>query len=256
ACPHGQVKQPVTTQCANVDEFYAANTARSSFLALIDLVSMVGDDGQCGFNSPTVKAAATKSGALGSLGSITYAVKNCTINFAQPQPLAKDCLGNSDVVMGQATINAVKTMTGILSADPDRPVLPISDSPITIEISGATLQNLSVTHDDRQIVLESGTLTGSMTPRVALGNTPGFCSVPTKIAQLSNVTLSQAIMRLTTPSGVITTITDDAHLSGMNGAWQGQENAIAGTITMKGRPFTIPMPSDPTSGMLETTYDP
>lgn len=254
ACPGGQVEQPVNFQCGDINSFIAENTARISFLAFVDLVALVSNDRRCGFESAAAKSSATFSGTVGGDGALTHRVTDCTIELPEPVRLEADCLGNSDIASGKVTISAVKILRGTRTDDLLRPILPKIDAPLTLEITSARLENFFAQRGTRAGLI-SGSLSGKMVPRVAQGTTRNFCSVGTPIAELSEINLAGATVRLTTPTGIVTATTDQStSLSGINGAWRGKENAMWGTLAVNGQSFSLPFDGAPKSGEFEPTY--
>lgn len=255
ACPGGQVVQPVSFQCGDINAFIAENTARISFLAFVDLIALVSNDKKCGFDSPAVKSGASFSGAVGEDGALTHRVTDCAIDLPEALNLEEDCLGNSDRVSGKVVISATKTLRGTRTDDPLRPILPKTDDPLTLEITSARLENFYAQRGSRGGLI-SGSLSGKMIPRVAQGTTRGFCSVGTPIAELSEISLNDAHVRLTTPTGIVTATTDKTtSLSGINGAWRGKENAMWGSIAVNGQSFNLPFVDHPRSAEFEPTYN-
>src|SRR5689334_4616176 len=98
--------------------------ARLSARHVAAVLKAIDDDARCGFESAAAKSSVTVSGMPGEDGSATWTVRDCKLRFDTEVKLDTDCDGKELWVRGAATVSAVRTVRGVLTADTGQPVAP------------------------------------------------------------------------------------------------------------------------------------
>ena len=236
---------PQSFTCADLTPRLADGASRLTIKTLGTVVGMLDKDTMCGFSSNNVKAAAVLNGSVGEEGSLTLTVSGCTINLPNATELTADCGGVKTTVRGQVRVNATKIVTGRLTGDATTPVIPMTDSPATFSVQ-ATFTDFRVgsTADASALTARSGTLSGTVQPRVALASDSGACSIASPIARFSTVTWgNNSDLAVSTSSGTFNLPVNAAALSAVNGTWGADSNTLSGTMTV-GTNAALTIPSD------------
>jgi hypothetical protein len=228
--------------------------ARLSVRHVAALLKAIDDDAQCGFQSAAAKASVTMSGAPGDDGSATWTVRDCTLRFEPEVKLDTDCGGHELWVHGTATVSAVRTVRGVLTADPTQPVAPDRADAATVELQ-ATFDGLQVRDSlsSDTLTVKSGALRVVATPLLAPGAPTGICTVPTGQLGLSALTLSDAELEVVAYGHRLTPSVPSAHLNAQVGLGAQHENWLQGDVTVWETLVQVPTPDGPTG--LDPSYD-
>ena len=70
------------------------------------------------------------------------------MNFTTPVT-STDCTGAETTISGRVVVSGTKTLEGIVSGDPNEPIVPTSWDPATINITSAVMDNFAVTSSER-----------------------------------------------------------------------------------------------------------
>lgn len=251
----GSLQLPVDHECTFVDPL-AQGAAQLTVQMFGTLAKLMESDAQCGFSSEPVLLSPQITGELGRRGATgVYTVSQaCEISFAEPTELSRDCLGKPTFAQGTVRMTGTKTLRGINSGDPLEPIVPTSRDPAQIYLN-TELTNFAVwTGDgDQKLTVRSGELSGTLEPRVGVDLKTGACSITTPVAQMSELALSNAAVTLETDGKRFDVQVEQSSLNAQNGARGERENYLAGTLTMDGENFNIPVDGPPS---LDPTYDP
>jgi len=231
-CVNGLIT-PVSHECSFTAPL-AQGVARLSVKTFGTVASIVAADTSCGFSSMAVAGTPTLSGTVGHLGSLTFTVTSCTINFATDTALTPDCSGARVHVEGSATVSGTKTVDGWLTGSPAAPVVPASDAPALVDLT-ISFNNFKVTTADGEgaLLSKSGTLSGTLQPRTAL-STRGACEIQAPIARISDVTWNNGNLSLRSGDRNFDLLVDSSAINAVNGTWGTDSNELTGTVTVGG----------------------
>lgn len=217
----------------------------------------------CGFASAAVAGTPvfTGPGGVGDDGqTATFTIGTaCTVTVPDDTPLGADCLGNLTTAGGSFTATGTKGVTGFQTGNPFNPVVPTSRDPATVQLS-ITFNNFVVESEtsSASLLIKSGTLTGTVAPRVALDVTTGACSISTPNVAFSDVVWTDADVTLVSDGSTFDFVVDTAALSAQNGTTETASNVLSGAITVDGVPVNVPadMPLDPAfdQAAFDSTY--
>ncbi len=236
-----ELAQPLDTECS-LNRLLGEGAARLSVRTLAGIAGIVNSDTNCGFASDTALAAATTTGTTGDAGGqVTYTIDVCIIDLSVTGFTSEpDCLGVSTEVTGYIVVSGTKTVHGILTGKQDLPVVPTDWDPATLNIV-ASLQNVQVkdSSSDQWLSVDEGDLSGIVTPRTTIDNETGACSVSTSVAQLSDITWTEAQVAVNAGGLALGTFIEEASLYAINGRRDAEENLLSGTITIDGEAIKI-----------------
>ncbi len=219
------------------------------------IVTALNADDTCGFLAPSVKQNPVIVGDVGKNGgSVTYTVAGCSLVFPEQTEIARDCLGAQTFLQGGANVSATMTVRGILTGDPDEPVVPSSREPAEIKFT-ATMAGLKVSgsNGDTDLQFLSGTLSAVMRPRMAKDELSGACSISTPVVSFSGVHVEQGTALLGASGNTFRLVFDRADYEAQNGNRDGVENALTGEAQVDGERIGIPIPTD--FPILNPAYD-
>jgi hypothetical protein len=230
---------PISFECLDLNPRLADGAARMTVKTFGTLAGIVNTDATCGFASAT--AVPTVTGVPGGAGSISIAITDCEITLPEGTILPADCSDNTTTVGGTFTVSGTKVVEGVISGSVSAAtaVIPASDQPATITLT-ITPSNLTVASGTNSLMLVNGTLAGSLTPRTALSNATGACSVSTPAAVFTDLTVTGANAMLTSPSGTFGLVISSADLDATNGSVDANENTLAGSLSLDGEAYTVP----------------
>ncbi|MEE2960464.1 MAG: hypothetical protein VYA34_06945 [Myxococcota bacterium] len=212
-----------------------------------NLIKYTNADEACGFASPEVKEQYEKVGTIGYAdGTVTWSTQRpCEFNFPEKTEIFEDCSGNKTFFKGAVTLTGKKVVEGILTGDPETPVIPNSHLPAQLSISASFNDfELTVSNSDKSLYYESGSVSGTLTPRMMLDSTTGACSVSTPNAGYSEVKL-QNIKGIIDSSGSRFDINiDKANLYAASGEYEPNSNFLDGTVTINRETYLVPQNRD------------
>lgn len=240
--------KPVTHQCPSLETVVGQGAARLTMRLFGSLADVLDRDATCGFASSGVLAGAKLTGTVGDAGgqAVLATTGPCLLRFPPRAVVHEDCAGVKTYLEGTALVTGKKTLSGILSGDPKEPVVPTGRDPAVVELA-ITFQNLSVSDSASTHVLavESGALSGTLFPRVAVDTTTGACSMKTPVASFRGLAWKDGRLAVSSDGNTIKLRVDESRLDAQNGAKDGVENALSGTLTANGKPVPIPAQLDP-----------
>ncbi|MBI5496173.1 MAG: hypothetical protein HY904_14215 [Deltaproteobacteria bacterium] len=247
---------PVSYQCGSLTPVLAEGASRLSIALFGTLVSLVDADARCGFSSLSAATQLTLQGETGRAGgTATWGLgAGCTLELPAATPVKTDCNGVRTLAGGKFTATGTKTIRGILTGDPAQPVIPTSRDPAEITLT-ITLDGFEVSFSNNGNALRahSGTLAGTLRPRVARDTTTGACSVSTPVVAFDAVTWTNADLLLTADGNHFKLHVDGSHLDAQNGTRDARTNYLDGAITLSGEEFTVPLDRERLA--LDPTYD-
>ncbi len=207
------------------------------------------------FKLPSVLASPTLTGAVGEAGgSARYDVENCVIELPAATEFSSDCLGKRYFAEGKVTVSGSKVVSGVLTGSAQDPVAPITTQPAVVSLE-IELQGFAISDNqsDQRLFLKQGWLSGSMRPKTAIDTTLGVCALPTPVASFENIVLEDAVADLHADGSTYTIRVQTSSLEAQNGKGSSRENYLAGSMTVQGTAFGIPVAGEP---VLNPAYTP
>ena len=248
------LKLPVEYTCLPLTPKLADGAAKLTVNDVGNVVQAAVADTHCGFAAAGVVASAELTGDVGhDGGEVVYRVDNCTLDFGAQTQTARDCVGKTSFASGKATITGTMRVRGRLSGDPAQPVIPTSRDPAEIDFH-ISFDNFEVTDSvtDQSMQIVTGELDGRMSPRMAQDTVTGACSIATPVVTFSDLTYQPGAVAIVKAAGNALRINiDGSSLSAQNGNKDGVENKLAGSITVNGDTFAIPLEGSP---ILDPSY--
>lgn len=245
ACNEG-LKQPVAFECAFASDDLAMGISRLTIQNLAAISALLDQDSTCGFQSPNVLATAELEGEVGRLGELVLRTERCAIEPAEAVIVSEDCRGARVRASGRFTATATRRIRGRLTGDLFAPIIPTADDGASLVLEEVILDGFRVESDLSSGVLTqlSGTLTATVTPRVAARASDGACDVPTPIARFDGVRYRDAVLRLESSEVTIAVPVPGSELRAVNGVWPPEGNVLEGRVEVAGRSYEIPVPGD------------
>lgn len=235
------IASPESFECVDLTPRLADGAARLTIKMIGTVASLADADAACGFSSEAVQAAGVIDGTPGGEGSLTLTIADCEIAFAELTSLEEDCNGDATTVEGTVTVSGTKTVSGRFTGNPASPIVPIADQPaalaLTIVVNGFSVGS---TADENKLLANTGTLAGTVRPKVFIGADTGVCSVSSPNAGFDDVTWADADLLVTSASGSFALAVDSASLEAANGTSSSGINELDGNVTIDGAAFDVP----------------
>ena len=247
--------QPISYDCPDLRPRLAQGVAQLTVSTYGNVAKIVDKNTNCGFKSPAVIAARQSTGPLGQDGgSIRYAVDNCRIDFDGPTLIATDCNGKETYAEGTVWVTGSKTVSGIITGDPDTPVIPTTRDPGIVSLS-LVFENfaISTSTSDSKLLVRAGAMSGTNRTRTALDEASGACSIPTANTAFENLRWEGADVTLFSGPKQFNLPLQDSALQAQNGVKDDRENFLAGEVVIDGVTYGIPVEGEP---VLDPAYDP
>lgn len=211
------------------------------------IAQSIAEDDRCGFSSQRVKDTAVLSGEIGSQGSVTYEVKNCTLQFTREEPFTStDCRGVVTAAIGEIQVSATQTIRGYLTGESNEPVIPNGPDAVRFEISSASFKQFQVdsTSGPEYLVMQTGEISGKLFPRLAASADQGVCSIPSNDIIIQDVTYKDASLRVVAGGRDFVVPVATSNLRAVHGRVGDEENILTGEIQVWDSHRTIPNSSD------------
>lgn len=219
------------------------------------MVSLVNADSACGFDSDAVKTAAAVEGAIGSEGKLTFTVTGCVIDLgATAAPVSEDCTGNKTTASGKITVSATREVGGVLTGNPDSPIVPGGPDAVKITLTSVAFENFEVTSSssDARLNMISGSISAFVAPRLAASDpasaSAGACAIATPNVSFTDISYAAgSLAHVTSADNSFDVDIAASKLSAQNGkSGAGDENLLSGEITVFGSAQTLaPQALDP-----------
>ena len=237
---------PINLTCGGVDNLLVPGAARLSLKNISVIASLIEEDENCGFSSDSVLNNFDEIETSGPKGKAIYEVSACELNFPVETVVSQDCQGVETTVKGRVVVSARKTLEGLLSHNSAQPVVPLTDTPATIELTQIHVDEFHVSSNDRveSLVFRSGTVSGTIKPRTAMDTENGVCSVPTANALFDHIRLQDLQLELKTELGGFTVPVESGQLQAVAGSFAGQTNTFHGQLVVRGQTFELPLEDD------------
>lgn len=215
------------------------------------MVTLVSANTDCGFGATSVLGSPTISGAVGSEGTVTWSVTDCTIDLGDESAISESCTGATTTGSGTVTISATKTVAGILTGNAENPVVPGGPDAATVTISEASFENFRVVSSasDNVLTMVAGSISAVAKPRLAVAASTGACAVATPNVTFSDVVYGPSTVYVDTPDNKFEATVATSAIVAQNGKNGDDENSISGTMTV----FDADVPVDG-DGLLDPDY--
>ncbi len=210
-----------------------AGAARLSVRNAAVLAKAIDDDLDCGFDSERVKYGFTVDGNVGELGSVTWKVERCTVDFGEMHVVTTDCNGDTRSISGKATASATRTVRGVITGNNDSPVIPMDNSAVDLSYE-ADVDNWGVrlSHSKNAAVWKKGHIEFDANVHLARSESMGVCAVDTSEMTLRKLKVTNAEVEIDQDGHVFNVPLPLVEVSAQMGQFNGKENVIAGTATV------------------------
>jgi hypothetical protein len=255
AC-RGDLKQPVDRACPSVRDRVVQGAAQLTVAAFGAIASAVDDDARCGFASPAALSGARLQGAVGGPGSVTFEVPACELRWPVATAVKTDCHGVSRVLEGVVVVSGRKTVQGLLTGDPQAPVIPTSRDAATVSLSvrfeGLTSSERGPGASSRALHVARGTLRGALGSRLALDVSTGACSIKTPVVFFRDLTWDDAQVEVRSGASSFPLVLTSSRLDAQAGAREDAVNRLEGSLTVDGVAHPVPVEGPP---VLDPSFD-
>ncbi|MEE8409471.1 MAG: hypothetical protein V3T05_07695, partial [Myxococcota bacterium] len=191
-------------------------------------------------------------GKVGGRGSITWRVESCRIDV-RDRIVSTDCNGTVTKANGAFTVTAERRIEGRVTGDPTNPIIPDSADAVRFTLSEVLFDDFEVTNSgsEASLTIASGSLSASMSPRLAVSATQGMCSVVTPNARFQSVRYADAVVHVKTADREFDAEVQASDFAAQSGVHGERENALSGTLTVWDKEKTVPGDGDG----LDPEYD-
>ena len=229
----------------------AMGVSRLTAVNAAALVSAVNTDTACGFASqevlanPVIEHTLVNGKPVGELGTVTWEVKDCQMDFGTLHQLSMDCNRVITQIGGKARVSGRRIITGALTGNATNPVVPANADSVRLELS-ASFDNFVVSRAGAGGTLTNtdGTLTFTAEPHLAVSLTKGVCSIPTSDLTLRNLQYTNANVHLDSKEHTFDVAIATSDVTTQFGKWKGNENGLAGSMTVWDSEQKLPIQED------------
>jgi len=210
-----------------------AGVARLSVRNAAVLAKAVDDDVRCGFDSDAVKGVFVVDGDIGELGTVTWTVSDCTVDFGELHVVTTDCNGDERSVGGSATVSATRTVRGVITGDATTPVIPMDNSAANLRYEASVNGwQVRLSNNDSALTMREGTIAFAADVHLARSLSMSVCSIDTAELTLHSLTITDADLSLDNAGHVFDVPMPALTVNAQLGQWEAKENFIAGSVTV------------------------
>ena len=222
------------------------------------LLSVINTDTHCGFGNAEVMTEYTMEGEVGQVGTVTWSVQHCELDFgldpnAEPVTVSSDCTGAETRVKGRIIVDATRTIEGLLTGNPETPVVPQSPDAVTLTLHAVVFgYRAQMGEAAASALIKQGVIDLKAGVHLARSASLGVCSIPTNAITIDSLVVSDAAYEIDDGEGHVFDVPiRRADLSAQVGSYRGRENEIKGNISVWDD--TVDLAHDQ---KLDPTYDP
>jgi hypothetical protein len=234
----------------------AQGSSQLAIQTIGNLARFLDENTSCGYESAAVIAGVQVQGVLGDRGGQgTWTIDEpCEIYFPEPTVLNRDCHGKETIAQGRVRLTGQKIVRGIPSGHAQEPIVPTSWEPANVSIH-ADFEDFTLWTEPsgHKLKIVSGGLSAKLEARVAKDKTRGACSKKTPLSHFTEIAYADAHLVLNSEGRRFEFTVNESNLEAQNGKRGALENYLAGTITLDGEQFDIPVGDSP---ILDPEYDP
>ncbi|MEW5851287.1 MAG: hypothetical protein AB2A00_21040 [Myxococcota bacterium] len=218
------------------------------------LVSLLDSDTRCGFKSPQVLASRVDEGQVGGPGVARWQVSGCTFEFPELHTIARNCNDVETQAVGRVTLDAVKSLRGILTGNPESAVVPDGPDAIAFDVV-ARFDGYEVRISGKDTALKNttGELAFTGRPHLAVSASRGVCSISTADFTLEGLRYRNAAVEMESEGRRFPVDVPSSDYSAQAGKWADKENWIGGSIQVWDAKVSIPTAED--TNQLDPDYD-
>lgn len=228
-----------------------AGAARLTVRNAAVLAKIVDDDTTCGFSSPEGKAAFVVDGEVGQVGTVTWTISACVLELGKPHVVNEDCHGVSRSAGGRVTIDAVRTIRGILTGNDETPVVPLTNDAVTLTYEADVEDFVVLMSDsDSSLKITKGHLSFDADVHLAVSESKNVCAIDTPDVTIRSLRTQDTTYTVDNEGSVFDVDVPTMSVSAQLGRFGEQENTIAGSITVWDA--IVDVGADP---VLDPTYD-
>ena len=225
-------------QCA--PDRVGAGVARLTVRNMGAVTSLVNANTTCGFASDAVKSSPMVSGSVGSAGSLTFTVTGCVIELPADTEISRDCSSVVTTGSGKVTVSATRRVDGLLTGVAASPIIPSSADALTITFGKVSFENFEVksSASTSSLTIKSGSIAGTVKPRLAVSKTSGACAIATPNVTFSGISYAEGSkVHVTGPTSFDADVNGSA-FSAQNGLNK-FSNTLQGTIRVWGTDTSV-----------------
>lgn len=206
------------------------------------LNTLVASDERCGFSAAAVNDAYVTEGEVGSVGSVTWTVTDCTLDFgpatSKEHPtdgfdFGDDCNGVHRHAFGKVTFSGTKTVKGVITGDASKPVIPLTNDAGELALE-ADLENYQTvtSASEASAIIQKGHLSLVSEIHLAQSASLGVCGVSTSEISITQLIVTDAVYTVDSGDRVFDTDVPVLDITAQLGNWEDKENFIEGTVTV------------------------
>lgn len=245
---HDDLTVPHSYECQDLTPRFAQGVAQLSILTFGNIIKLTEDNTECGFSAPDILDNPTLTGELGFAGGqARYEISQpCRIEFTEKTNIDQDCLGVQAFATGVLEVTGTKVVSGYRTGSSENPIVPTNRDPAVIHLDVA-FHGFSISESDHtnQFFIESGTMSGTATPRTAIDLETGACSIPTPVIHLQDIAYENVSGIIHSDGNQFRLNGVQSSVTGVNGPRDGEENVLTGEVTIDGATFPIPVQGEP-----------
>lgn len=222
------------------------------------LLSVINSDTTCGFASDSVADGYTVEGEVGQVGTVTWTVADCEIDFgtdpaAEPVAVDSDCTGAETRVKGRVIVDATRTIEGLLTGNPATPVVPQSPDAVTLTMHAVAFgYRAEMAGSAASALMKQAVIDVQAGVHLARSASLGVCSIPTSAVTLESLVVTDAAYEIDDGEGHVFDVpVARADITAQVGSYRERENEIGGSITVWDD--SVDLAHDP---RLDPEYDP
>lgn len=196
----------------------------------------------CGFKSPEVSEGYVLAGEDGSLGTATYLVQNCAIDFDTESAVLEDCEGQKTTLHGQVTVTATITVMGTITGDRKVPIIPRRKDSIRVHVGQAELKDFKaqISGKAAALIMKEGSLSYDAILYGAVNEDTGLCTSPTDDITIENLSVDRINVKIESDEGDSYAFLVSSALDAQIGQGALGENNYTGRIRILGLEVDIP----------------
>lgn len=218
------------------------------------LLSVINSNVECGFAAPSVIGDFTVEGEVGQVGSVTWTVEDCHIDFGPaPVVVGTDCTGAETTVTGRVVVDATRTIRGLITGNAETPVVPESPDAVTLAVHAVVFgYRVQMAGSAANALMKQAVIDVAADVHLAQSESLGVCAIPTDAVTLRSIVVTEAAYEIDDGEGRVFDVpVSRAEISAQVGAYRDRENEIGGTIRVWDS--HVDLAHDP---RLDPTYDP
>lgn len=197
------------------------------------LLSVINADRTCGFAAPSVITDFVVEGEVGQTGTVTWTVADCDLDFGpEPVSVGADCTGAETTVTGRAVVDATRTIRGLITGNPETPVVPESPDAVSLSLHAVVFgYRVQMGTEGPSALMKQAVLDVAADVHLAQSESLGVCAIPTNAVTLRSIVVTEAAYEIDDGEGRVFDVpVTRAEINAQVGRYQERENEIGGSI--------------------------